>query len=58
MTNLNTILDAYAASWGPITLDKRVATFRQVLHEDFVYTDPNIKTVGHDDLVAYMNGFQ
>ena len=28
------------------------------LHEGFVYTDPNVETVGYDDLAEYMNGFQ
>lgn len=61
MTNndsLNALLNAYAGTWGPIDNDERTATFQRVLHEDFVYSDPNIETVGYDDLAAYMNGFQ
>ncbi len=55
---LNAVLDTYARSWGPISNDDRIATFRLVLHEDFLYTDPNMETVGYDDLAEYMNAFQ
>ena len=57
-TNLTRTLDAYAASWGPLTNDARRAAFEGCLREDFVYTDPNIRTVGYDELATYMDGFQ
>ncbi|MGB8862104.1 MAG: nuclear transport factor 2 family protein [Ilumatobacteraceae bacterium] len=56
--DLSSILDSYAASWGPISRNERLAIFEQVLHEDFVYTDPNIQTTGHEQLADYMEGFQ
>jgi SnoaL-like domain len=52
------LLEVYASSWGPLTNDARRATFEACLHEDFVYTDPNIRTVGYDELATYMGGFQ
>jgi SnoaL-like domain len=51
-------LDIYASSWGPLTGDARMAAFATCLHEDFVYTDPNIRTVGYDELATYMDAFQ
>jgi SnoaL-like domain len=35
-----------------------MSAFARCLHEDFVYTDPNIRTVGYDELATYMDGFQ
>lgn len=61
MTNQNDLartLDTYASSWGPLTTDDRMTAFTACLHEDFVYTDPNIRTVGYDELATYMDGFQ
>ena len=52
------ILDLYARTWGPLTNDERSAAFQQCLHEEFVYTDPNIRTFGYDELAQYMIGFQ
>jgi hypothetical protein len=51
-------LNIYASSWGPLTSDARMTAFATCLHEDFVYTDPNIRTAGYDELAAYMAGFQ
>lgn len=57
-SKLNDTLAAYAATWGPVANDSRLAEFARILTEDFVYTDPNIRTVGYEELAAYMNGFQ
>jgi hypothetical protein len=57
-SNLAQTLAAYASSWGPLTGDARMTAFIACLHEDFVYTDPNIHTVGYDELATYMDGFQ
>ncbi|TPW12672.1 MAG: hypothetical protein FD127_2512 [Acidimicrobiaceae bacterium] len=51
-------LATYAASWGPLALEARLAAFEQCLAGGFVYTDPNIRTVGYEELAAYMEGFQ
>ena len=61
MTNQNDLartLDIYASSWGPLASDARRAVFEACIREDFVYTDPNIRTVGYDELATYMDGFQ
>ena len=51
-------LARYASSWGPLTSDSRIAVLQTCLREDFIYTDPNIRTVGYEELAVYMEGFQ
>jgi hypothetical protein len=61
MTSTNDLtgtLDAYAKTWGPMPATARTAAFQKCIHEDFVYTDPNTRTVGYNELSAYMDGFQ
>jgi SnoaL-like domain len=51
-------LDTYARTWGPVDHDTRLAALRACLSEEFIYTDPNVRTVGYEELAAYMDGFQ
>ena len=50
--------EAYTAAWGPMPNSARLDAFKACLDEGVVYTDPNIRTVGFDELADYMGAFQ
>jgi hypothetical protein len=58
ITEITAALNTYAATWGPIDSAARLAAFTTCLSDDFVYTDPNTRTVGYQELADYMHGFQ
>jgi len=52
------VWEIYAATWRVPSRAKRLAAYQDCLTEDCVYTDPNIRAVGHTEIADYMDGFQ
>lgn len=52
------VWETYTATWQEPSRAKRLASYRNSLAEDCVYTDPNIRAVGHAEIADYMDGFQ
>lgn len=52
------VWEMYAATWGKGNDESRRRAYKNCLAEECVYTDPNVRTVGYDELAAYMAGFQ
>lgn len=48
----------YTATWQAPSRDTRLRAFEDSLAEGCVYTDPNIRAVGHAEIADYMDGFQ
>jgi hypothetical protein len=50
--------ELYTATWRARSPQARLEDFRRCLSERCIYTDPSVRAVGHDELAAYMDGFQ
>jgi hypothetical protein len=57
-TDVTPTWEQYASTWSALDAGERRRRFETCLAPDCVYTDPNVRTVGYDELASYMEGFQ
>jgi hypothetical protein len=50
--------EIYTGAWSEADVAKRLILLEKCVHPDCLYTDPNVQTVGLEQLSGYMKEFQ
>ena len=58
MTDANTLIDAYIATWNETDADARAKKIAEAFTEQVEYTDPLASVHGHEELGALIAGAQ